>query len=156
MCLRDPAAVSQRDYTQYYQHILKQEQHISQAIQDFFSQHVQYRFLDEDCESSFIHGDTNELITQLETGVEGLMSLGSFLCWNLNVSSQTVPLLYESQENSDIMSVLFFFFFSFPVVFDVYRDSQVTPLSTLEDLLDSSIFCQDTNTNFEFYKACLC
>ncbi|XP_054911543.1 cell division cycle protein 123 homolog isoform X1 [Poeciliopsis prolifica] len=41
-------AVSQRDYTQYYQHILKQEQHISQAIQDFFSQHVQYRFLDED------------------------------------------------------------------------------------------------------------
>uniref|UniRef100_A0A3B5KQD9 Translation initiation factor eIF2 assembly protein n=1 Tax=Xiphophorus couchianus TaxID=32473 RepID=A0A3B5KQD9_9TELE len=41
-------AVSQRDHTQYYQHILKQEQHISQAIQDFFSQHVQYRFLDED------------------------------------------------------------------------------------------------------------
>uniref|UniRef100_A0A8C5EVE1 Translation initiation factor eIF2 assembly protein n=1 Tax=Gouania willdenowi TaxID=441366 RepID=A0A8C5EVE1_GOUWI len=41
-------AISQRDYTQYYQHILKQEQHISQAIQAFFSQHVQYKFLDED------------------------------------------------------------------------------------------------------------
>uniref|UniRef100_A0A3Q2CA00 Translation initiation factor eIF2 assembly protein n=1 Tax=Cyprinodon variegatus TaxID=28743 RepID=A0A3Q2CA00_CYPVA len=41
-------AISQRDYTQYYQHILKQEEQISQAIQDFFSQHVQYNFLDED------------------------------------------------------------------------------------------------------------
>ncbi|MEQ2161998.1 hypothetical protein GOODEAATRI_015440 [Goodea atripinnis] len=43
-------AISQRDYTQYYQHILKQEEQISQAIQEFFSQHVQYNFLDEDCE----------------------------------------------------------------------------------------------------------
>uniref|UniRef100_A0A669DGM2 Translation initiation factor eIF2 assembly protein n=1 Tax=Oreochromis niloticus TaxID=8128 RepID=A0A669DGM2_ORENI len=41
-------AISQRDYTQYYQHILKQEEQISQAIQDFFSQHIQYNFLDED------------------------------------------------------------------------------------------------------------
>uniref|UniRef100_A0A3Q2QVV1 Translation initiation factor eIF2 assembly protein n=1 Tax=Fundulus heteroclitus TaxID=8078 RepID=A0A3Q2QVV1_FUNHE len=41
-------AISQRDYTQYYQHVLKQEEHISQAIQAFFSQHVQYNFLDED------------------------------------------------------------------------------------------------------------
>ncbi|KAK5620684.1 hypothetical protein CRENBAI_020395 [Crenichthys baileyi] len=41
-------AISQRDYTQYYQHILKQEEQISQAIQEFFSQHVQYNFLDED------------------------------------------------------------------------------------------------------------
>lgn len=43
-------AISQRDYTQYYQHILKQEEQICQAIQDFFSQHIQYNFLDEDCE----------------------------------------------------------------------------------------------------------
>uniref|UniRef100_A0A8C6PKI5 Translation initiation factor eIF2 assembly protein n=1 Tax=Nothobranchius furzeri TaxID=105023 RepID=A0A8C6PKI5_NOTFU len=43
-------AISQRDYTQYYQHILTQEQNISHAIQDFFSQHIQYHFLDEDCE----------------------------------------------------------------------------------------------------------
>uniref|UniRef100_A0A1A8RYA0 Translation initiation factor eIF2 assembly protein n=1 Tax=Nothobranchius rachovii TaxID=451742 RepID=A0A1A8RYA0_9TELE len=41
-------AISQRDYTQYYQHILTQEQNISHAIQDFFSQHIQYHFLDED------------------------------------------------------------------------------------------------------------
>ncbi|XP_029016312.1 cell division cycle protein 123 homolog isoform X2 [Betta splendens] len=41
-------AVSQRDYTQYYQHILKQEEQISHAIQEFFSQHIQYNFLDED------------------------------------------------------------------------------------------------------------
>uniref|UniRef100_A0A672H449 Translation initiation factor eIF2 assembly protein n=1 Tax=Salarias fasciatus TaxID=181472 RepID=A0A672H449_SALFA len=41
-------AISQRDYTQYYQHILKQEEQIRQAIGDFFSQHVQYNFLDED------------------------------------------------------------------------------------------------------------
>lgn len=50
MCLRDLPAISPRDYTQYYQHILKQEEQISQAIQDFFSQHIQYNFLDEDCE----------------------------------------------------------------------------------------------------------
>uniref|UniRef100_A0A3Q4HT49 Translation initiation factor eIF2 assembly protein n=1 Tax=Neolamprologus brichardi TaxID=32507 RepID=A0A3Q4HT49_NEOBR len=43
-------AISQRDYTQYYQHILKQEEQISQAIQDFFSQHIQYNVLDEDCD----------------------------------------------------------------------------------------------------------
>uniref|UniRef100_A0A4W6F791 Translation initiation factor eIF2 assembly protein n=1 Tax=Lates calcarifer TaxID=8187 RepID=A0A4W6F791_LATCA len=41
-------AISQRDYTQYYHHILKQEEQICQAIQEFFSQHIQYKFLDED------------------------------------------------------------------------------------------------------------
>ncbi|XP_075868254.1 translation initiation factor eIF2 assembly protein isoform X3 [Nelusetta ayraudi] len=41
-------AISQRDYTQYYQHILKQEEQLCQAVQDFFSQHVQYKFPDED------------------------------------------------------------------------------------------------------------
>ncbi|XP_077450492.1 translation initiation factor eIF2 assembly protein [Stigmatopora argus] len=41
-------AISQRDYTQYYPHILKQEESIIHAIQDFFSQHIQYRFLDDD------------------------------------------------------------------------------------------------------------
>uniref|UniRef100_A0A3P9K6K6 Translation initiation factor eIF2 assembly protein n=1 Tax=Oryzias latipes TaxID=8090 RepID=A0A3P9K6K6_ORYLA len=41
-------AISQRDYTQYYPHILTQEEQVSQAIQDFFSQNVQYNFLDED------------------------------------------------------------------------------------------------------------
>uniref|UniRef100_A0A3B4Z5S0 Translation initiation factor eIF2 assembly protein n=1 Tax=Stegastes partitus TaxID=144197 RepID=A0A3B4Z5S0_9TELE len=41
-------AISQRDYTQYYQHILKQEAPICQAIQEFFSQHIQYNFPDED------------------------------------------------------------------------------------------------------------
>ncbi|XP_057710052.1 translation initiation factor eIF2 assembly protein [Corythoichthys intestinalis] len=40
--------ISQRDYTQYYPHILKQEESIIHAIQDFFSQHIQYRFLDDD------------------------------------------------------------------------------------------------------------
>uniref|UniRef100_A0A7N8XKY8 Translation initiation factor eIF2 assembly protein n=1 Tax=Mastacembelus armatus TaxID=205130 RepID=A0A7N8XKY8_9TELE len=41
-------AISQRDYTQFYQHILKQEEQTCQAIQEFFSQHIQYNFLDED------------------------------------------------------------------------------------------------------------
>uniref|UniRef100_A0A8C7XH55 Translation initiation factor eIF2 assembly protein n=1 Tax=Oryzias sinensis TaxID=183150 RepID=A0A8C7XH55_9TELE len=41
-------AISQRDYTQYYPHILTQEEQVSQAIQVFFSQNVQYNFLDED------------------------------------------------------------------------------------------------------------
>ncbi|KAA8579963.1 hypothetical protein FQN60_005498 [Etheostoma spectabile] len=41
-------AISQRDYTQYYQHVWKQEDQICHAIQGFFSQHIQYNFLDED------------------------------------------------------------------------------------------------------------
>uniref|UniRef100_A0A8C3AJC5 Translation initiation factor eIF2 assembly protein n=1 Tax=Cyclopterus lumpus TaxID=8103 RepID=A0A8C3AJC5_CYCLU len=41
-------AISQRDYTQHYQHLLKQEEHILHAVQEFFSQHIQYKFLDED------------------------------------------------------------------------------------------------------------
>ncbi|XP_077399877.1 translation initiation factor eIF2 assembly protein isoform X2 [Vanacampus margaritifer] len=41
-------AISQRDYTQYYPHILKQEDPIVHAIHHFFSQHIQYNFLDED------------------------------------------------------------------------------------------------------------
>ncbi|KAI9542926.1 hypothetical protein NQZ68_013857, partial [Dissostichus eleginoides] len=41
-------AISQRDYTQYYHHVLKQEEQVSHAIQEFFSQHVQYNFPDED------------------------------------------------------------------------------------------------------------
>uniref|UniRef100_A0A8D3ALC1 Translation initiation factor eIF2 assembly protein n=1 Tax=Scophthalmus maximus TaxID=52904 RepID=A0A8D3ALC1_SCOMX len=41
-------AICQRDYTQYYQHVFKQEEQTCQAIQEFFSQHIQYNFLDED------------------------------------------------------------------------------------------------------------
>lgn len=48
-------AISQRDYTQYYPHILKQEESIVHAIHHFFSQHIQYNFLDEDCEYLLIY-----------------------------------------------------------------------------------------------------
>ncbi|KAJ8384335.1 hypothetical protein AAFF_G00205880 [Aldrovandia affinis] len=41
-------AISQRDYTQYYYHISKQQGDISHSILDFFNNHVQYKFLDED------------------------------------------------------------------------------------------------------------
>lgn len=42
--------ISQRDYTQYYDHISKQKEDICRCIQDFFKKHIQYKFLDEDCE----------------------------------------------------------------------------------------------------------
>ncbi|TNN36107.1 Cell division cycle protein 123 [Liparis tanakae] len=42
-------AVSQRDYTQHYPHLLKQEEQLLHAVQEFFSQHIQYKFPDEDC-----------------------------------------------------------------------------------------------------------
>nr|KAF6499414.1 cell division cycle 123 [Molossus molossus] len=41
-------AISQRDYTQYYDHISKQKEEICRCIQDFFTKHIQYKFLDED------------------------------------------------------------------------------------------------------------
>ncbi|KAK7895969.1 hypothetical protein WMY93_021294 [Mugilogobius chulae] len=41
-------AISQRDYTQFYHHILKQEDLITHAIQDFFNKNIQHKFLDED------------------------------------------------------------------------------------------------------------
>ncbi|XP_076010033.1 translation initiation factor eIF2 assembly protein [Genypterus blacodes] len=41
-------AISQRDYTQYYHHILTQKEQVRLAIQQFFHQHIQYNFLDED------------------------------------------------------------------------------------------------------------
>nr|KAF6386267.1 cell division cycle 123 [Myotis myotis] len=41
-------AISQRDYTQYYDHISKQKEEICRCIQDFFKKHIQYKFLDED------------------------------------------------------------------------------------------------------------
>ncbi|KAJ0056977.1 hypothetical protein NL108_000796, partial [Boleophthalmus pectinirostris] len=41
-------AISQRDYTQFYHHILKQEDLITHAIEDFFRKNIQYNFLDED------------------------------------------------------------------------------------------------------------
>ncbi|XP_062339384.1 cell division cycle protein 123 homolog [Osmerus eperlanus] len=40
--------ISQRDYTQHYHHVSKQEAQISQSIQEFFSQNIQHRFLEED------------------------------------------------------------------------------------------------------------
>uniref|UniRef100_A0A452UAX2 Translation initiation factor eIF2 assembly protein n=1 Tax=Ursus maritimus TaxID=29073 RepID=A0A452UAX2_URSMA len=40
--------ISQRDYTQYYDHISKQKDEICRCIQDFFRKHIQYKFLDED------------------------------------------------------------------------------------------------------------
>ncbi|XP_018595061.1 translation initiation factor eIF2 assembly protein [Scleropages formosus] len=40
--------ISQRDYTQHYQHISKQQLDICHAIQEFFTNHIQYKFLDED------------------------------------------------------------------------------------------------------------
>uniref|UniRef100_A0A8C8YK69 Translation initiation factor eIF2 assembly protein n=1 Tax=Prolemur simus TaxID=1328070 RepID=A0A8C8YK69_PROSS len=42
--------ISQRDYTQYYDHISKQKEEICRGIQEFFKKHIQYKFLDEDCE----------------------------------------------------------------------------------------------------------
>ncbi len=42
-------AISQRDYTQHYQHIAKQEASISSSILEFFGDHIQYQFPDEDC-----------------------------------------------------------------------------------------------------------
>ncbi|KFP35100.1 Cell division cycle protein 123, partial [Chlamydotis macqueenii] len=41
-------AISQRDYTQYYDHISKQHEEICRSIQEFFKKHIQYKFLDED------------------------------------------------------------------------------------------------------------
>ncbi|XP_054044573.1 cell division cycle protein 123 homolog isoform X3 [Rissa tridactyla] len=40
--------ISQRDYTQYYDHISKQHEEICRSIQEFFEKHIQYKFLDED------------------------------------------------------------------------------------------------------------
>ncbi|XP_033888054.2 cell division cycle protein 123 homolog isoform X1 [Acipenser ruthenus] len=40
--------ISQRDYTQYYDHISKQEDDTCRSIQDFFQENIQYKFLDED------------------------------------------------------------------------------------------------------------
>ncbi|XP_009465571.1 PREDICTED: cell division cycle protein 123 homolog [Nipponia nippon] len=40
--------ISQRDYTQYYDHISKQHEEICRSIQEFFQKHIQYKFLDED------------------------------------------------------------------------------------------------------------
>uniref|UniRef100_A0ACB8FQS8 Uncharacterized protein n=1 Tax=Sphaerodactylus townsendi TaxID=933632 RepID=A0ACB8FQS8_9SAUR len=40
--------ISQRDYTQYYEHISKQKEEICRCIQEFFRKHIQYKFLDED------------------------------------------------------------------------------------------------------------
>ncbi|XP_040450512.1 cell division cycle protein 123 homolog isoform X2 [Falco naumanni] len=40
--------ISQRDYTQYYDHISKQHEDICRSIQEFFKKQIQYKFLDED------------------------------------------------------------------------------------------------------------
>ncbi|XP_018409222.1 PREDICTED: cell division cycle protein 123 homolog isoform X1 [Nanorana parkeri] len=40
--------VSQRDYTQYYDHICKQKDDIQRAILKFFKKNIQYNFFDED------------------------------------------------------------------------------------------------------------
>ncbi|KAM5172453.1 translation initiation factor eIF2 assembly protein isoform 1-T1 [Mantella aurantiaca] len=40
--------ISQRDYTQYYDHICKQKEDIQRSIQQFFKKNIQYNFFDED------------------------------------------------------------------------------------------------------------
>ncbi|XP_062990326.1 translation initiation factor eIF2 assembly protein [Elgaria multicarinata webbii] len=40
--------ISQRDYTQYYEHISKQKEEICRCIQEFFKKHIQYKFFNED------------------------------------------------------------------------------------------------------------
>ncbi|XP_073407354.1 translation initiation factor eIF2 assembly protein [Dendrobates tinctorius] len=40
--------ISQRDYTQYYEHVCKQKEDICRSIQEFFKENIQYKFLDED------------------------------------------------------------------------------------------------------------
>ncbi|KAF7246701.1 hypothetical protein EYD10_07390 [Varanus komodoensis] len=40
--------ISQRDYTQYYEHISKQKEEICRCIQEFFQKHIQYKFFNED------------------------------------------------------------------------------------------------------------
>lgn len=47
--------ISQRDYTQHYQHISKQEASISSSIQQFFRENIQHQFPNDDCESLLIN-----------------------------------------------------------------------------------------------------
>lgn len=83
------SGISQRDYTQYYDHISKQKEDICRCIQDFFKKHIQYKFLDEDCEYF--------LVTQENEG-EYIMLLDRvyFKNWIWNtVSVELVLLLFD-------------------------------------------------------------
>lgn len=70
--------ISQRDYTQYYDHISKQKEEIRRCIQDFFTEHIQYKFLDEDCEYSLSVQDVGLVCTLVCTLSSESMLLACF------------------------------------------------------------------------------
>lgn len=92
--------ISQRDYTQHYQHISKQEASISSSIQQFFREHVQHQFPNDDCESPLI--DCTQNSTTKWTFCQS---------YDIFLSPPLPPL--PSLPSSP------------PVVLDVYRDSTV-------------------------------
>lgn len=75
------SGISQRDYTQYYDHISKQKEEICRCIQDFFKKHIQYKFLDEDCEY-FLLAQWNEMhnVTEPYFMVVHILKLDSKYC----------------------------------------------------------------------------
>ncbi|XP_053261671.1 cell division cycle protein 123 homolog isoform X3 [Podarcis raffonei] len=70
--------ISQRDYTQYYEHISKQKEEICRLTQEFFKKHIQYKFFDEDFVFD-IYRDS--------------MDYPSFRCTNSNLTVQPSPYL---------------------------------------------------------------
>uniref|UniRef100_A0A8C5JZ00 Translation initiation factor eIF2 assembly protein n=1 Tax=Jaculus jaculus TaxID=51337 RepID=A0A8C5JZ00_JACJA len=90
--------ISQRDYTQYYDHISKQKEEICRCIQDFFKKHIQYKFLDEDFTDSLLF-TWEELLS--ETNLKGDFNEGdaqeqdspAFRCTNSEATVQPSPYL---------------------------------------------------------------
>nr|XP_028603130.1 cell division cycle protein 123 homolog isoform X3 [Podarcis muralis] len=70
--------ISQRDYTQYYEHISKQKEEICRLTQEFFKKHIQYKFFDEDFVFD-IYRDS--------------MDYPSFRCTNSSLTVQPSPYL---------------------------------------------------------------
>ncbi|KAF1372542.1 hypothetical protein PFLUV_G00266580 [Perca fluviatilis] len=88
-------AISQRDYTQYYQHVWKQEEQICHAIQAFFSQHIQYNFLDEDFVFDVYRDSQGRLGEELAGGGEITQQQEgpAFRCTTSEVTVQPSPCL---------------------------------------------------------------
>uniref|UniRef100_W5KTV9 Translation initiation factor eIF2 assembly protein n=1 Tax=Astyanax mexicanus TaxID=7994 RepID=W5KTV9_ASTMX len=85
--------ISQRDYTQHYHHISKQEANISSSILQFFRDHIQHQFPDEDYSLLFSWEELTSGNSLTTSDTEALQDGPAFRYTTSEVTVQPSPCL---------------------------------------------------------------
>lgn len=92
--------ISQRDYTQYYDHIGKQKADVVNSLEDFFKQRVQYKFLDEDFVFD-VYRDSEGKVWLIDFNPFGEVTDSLLFTWEELISGQNLTGIDNEGEDRD-------------------------------------------------------